>query len=291
MTDTKVVPLEPTGQMIDAAASYEFTQAGGNASYVGIYKAMLSAAPAHPSQQREGLLTKPAQVGNGIFEVGVPERLVIERAQREYEYQQTPEKEAERMAKLKRFQEAAAALTPPAPQEGETHQFDFDFESYVGKLSWSDEATETEKALVVGNLRSLWAVLREKHNAYVLHARATIEQYERELNAALNATPQADSVHLTSPHHTANRDQESVDTLLSELDALRERATKGELRLSKSGYSIRTGWGDEKVMLAAAPRAVIDVNANTADVNQWIDNAEFWCALANAYPKLRALAK
>jgi hypothetical protein len=50
-----------------------------------------------------GKLTKPAQIGNGIFEPGIPERLVIERAQREYLYQQTPEKEAERLKKVEAF--------------------------------------------------------------------------------------------------------------------------------------------------------------------------------------------
>lgn len=36
--------------------------------------------------EQEGKLTKPAMVGGTIFGVGVEERLVIERAQREYEY-------------------------------------------------------------------------------------------------------------------------------------------------------------------------------------------------------------
>jgi len=39
-----MVPVEPTGAMIDAAASHEFQQCSGNASYVGIYKAMIAAA-------------------------------------------------------------------------------------------------------------------------------------------------------------------------------------------------------------------------------------------------------
>lgn len=45
-------------------------------------------------------LEKPAQVGNTRFSAGVSERLVIERAQREYEYQNTPEKEMERLKNI-----------------------------------------------------------------------------------------------------------------------------------------------------------------------------------------------
>jgi hypothetical protein len=58
-------------------------------------------------------LTKPAQVGNASFGVGVKERLVIERAQREYEYQQRPENEAERLKRAEAFR-AAISVIPTA---------------------------------------------------------------------------------------------------------------------------------------------------------------------------------
>jgi hypothetical protein len=74
------------------------------------------------------------------------------------------------------------------------------------------------------------------------------------------------------------------------LDKLAEKATPGELRLSMSGYSIRAGWGDEKKILATAPRAALTADANGANLNEWINNAEFWCALVNAWPQLRDLA-
>jgi hypothetical protein len=48
-------------------------------------------------------LKKPAQVGNTVFGVGVSDRLVIERAQREYEYQKMPPIEAKRLRAFKRF--------------------------------------------------------------------------------------------------------------------------------------------------------------------------------------------
>jgi hypothetical protein len=58
-------------------------------------------------------LAKPAQIGNGIFHAGVSERLVIERAQREYEYQNAPEMESLRRAKFEKFRED---ITNAAPQ-------------------------------------------------------------------------------------------------------------------------------------------------------------------------------
>lgn len=61
----------------------------------------------------EGKLTKPALVGNTRFGVGVGARLVVERAQREYEYQVTPEKEAERIKRgQEQIEEFRAALSP-----------------------------------------------------------------------------------------------------------------------------------------------------------------------------------
>ena len=43
----------------------------------------------------------------------------------------------------------------------------FSFDEYVAGLTWSDRATDHEKTLVIGNLRSLYAAISEKHNAMV----------------------------------------------------------------------------------------------------------------------------
>lgn len=51
-------------------------------------------------------LKKEAQIGATIFHVGVSERLVIKRAQREYEYQHSPE----RLKQLDKDVAAARAL-------------------------------------------------------------------------------------------------------------------------------------------------------------------------------------
>jgi hypothetical protein len=61
----------------------------------------------------EKTLKKSAQVGGTIFGVGVKERLVIERAEREFEYQQRPENEAERLKRAEAFR-AAISVIPTA---------------------------------------------------------------------------------------------------------------------------------------------------------------------------------
>lgn len=50
-------------------------------------------------------LEKPAQVGAVRFSAGVSSRLVVEAAQRLYEFESTPEKEAERIERLQAFRE------------------------------------------------------------------------------------------------------------------------------------------------------------------------------------------
>lgn len=69
---------------------------------------------------------------------------------------------------------------PATPRET-PHEFDFSLEEYIAGLKWSDQATDHEKTLVVGNLRGMFAVIREKHNAFVLAARTLgvgFDQYD-----------------------------------------------------------------------------------------------------------------
>ena len=72
---------------------------------------------AKPSgQTEERLLTRPAMVGNTRFGFGVKWSTVIARAEREYEYQVTPEKEAARMAKVRSFVQAVGNIANPDKQ-------------------------------------------------------------------------------------------------------------------------------------------------------------------------------
>ncbi|HBN8833642.1 TPA: hypothetical protein L3767_002077 [Pseudomonas aeruginosa] len=69
----------------------------------------LRAALAQPSpaqaEQHWPKLEKPAQVGAIRFSAGVSSRLVVEAAQRLYEFESTPEQEAERIERLQAFRE------------------------------------------------------------------------------------------------------------------------------------------------------------------------------------------
>lgn len=58
---------------------------------------------AHPVDQAWPKLDRPAKVGGGRFQAGVSTQLVVEAAQRLYEYEVTPEKEAERIARCSAF--------------------------------------------------------------------------------------------------------------------------------------------------------------------------------------------
>ncbi|HGO9547518.1 TPA: hypothetical protein ACLECF_006455 [Pseudomonas aeruginosa] len=71
------------------------------------WKARAALAQPSPAQaeQHWPKLEKPAQVGAIRFSAGVSSRLVVEAAQRLYEFESTPEKEAERIERLQAFRE------------------------------------------------------------------------------------------------------------------------------------------------------------------------------------------
>ncbi len=72
-----------------------------------VHQARASLAQPSPAQARSTWpkLEKPAQVGGVRFSAGVSSRLVVEAAQRLYEFESTPEKEAERIERLQAFRE------------------------------------------------------------------------------------------------------------------------------------------------------------------------------------------
>lgn len=51
-------------------------------------------------------------------------------------------------------------------------------------------------------------------------------------------------------------------------------------RLSKSGFSIKTGWGEDKKIIAKYPGSIQPINS--VDFQTWLDNAEKICDLYNA---------
>ncbi|WP_134607761.1 hypothetical protein [Pseudomonas aeruginosa] len=71
------------------------------------WQARAALAQPSPAQARSTWpkLEKPAQVGGVRFSAGVSSRLVVEAAQRLYEFESTPEQEAERIERLQAFRE------------------------------------------------------------------------------------------------------------------------------------------------------------------------------------------
>ncbi len=51
-------------------------------------------------------------------------------------------------------------------------------------------------------------------------------------------------------------------------------------RLSKSGFTIKTGWSDEKKVIARYPGLMAPLDS--AQYVEWLDNAEKICDLYNA---------
>ncbi|HGM7647946.1 TPA: hypothetical protein ACKP9G_003693 [Pseudomonas aeruginosa] len=77
------------------------------ADYWKAWQARAALAKPSPAQaeQHWPKLEKPAQVGAIRFRAGLSSRLVVEAAQRLYEFESTPEKEAERIERLQAFRE------------------------------------------------------------------------------------------------------------------------------------------------------------------------------------------
>ncbi|AUR80791.1 hypothetical protein TC7_022 [Pseudomonas phage TC7] len=79
----------------------------GSGWFVTPEQARAALAQPSPAQARSTWpkLEKPAQVGAVRFSAGMSSRLVVEAAQRLYEFESTPEKEAERIERLQAFRE------------------------------------------------------------------------------------------------------------------------------------------------------------------------------------------
>lgn len=87
---------------------------------------------------------------------------------------------------------AESTKNATASAEGDSYgRVDFSIEEYIAGLQWSPQATEHEKTLVVGNLRAMFAVVRERHNNYARAARdvaAGFKSYDDEARSRQSAT-------------------------------------------------------------------------------------------------------
>ncbi|EMG2676459.1 hypothetical protein [Pseudomonas aeruginosa] len=113
-------------------------------------------------------LEQPAKVGGVRFSAGVSSRLVVEAAQRLYEFESTPEKEAERIEQLQAFREQLDPLNlaPHAEAFNEA----------------PDEALRPEQA--EAERSALWAVHAQgPDELYAAFSREDAEKHAAELNA------------------------------------------------------------------------------------------------------------
>ncbi|SFQ70506.1 hypothetical protein SAMN05216578_102285 [Halopseudomonas formosensis] len=187
MADCQLVPFPPTPEMVSAAAEaympfgdmelalrmailaapavqgepvgeVRFELGAPSSIFAELYSKSLPvlapgtklyAAP-QPAEQQPfewPRLDRPAKVGAGRFGKGVSSRLVIEAAQRQYEYDVTPEKEAERIAKFADFRKevlqpvlAAAGLVEALEAIVSHHDEYFGDSSAESKMPWIEQA-------------------------------------------------------------------------------------------------------------------------------------------------------
>ena len=193
---------------------------GDKFRYAQELAAWMNAHLAQPSpvqaEQHWPKLEKPAQVGGVRFSAGVSSRLVVEAAQRLYEFESTPEKEAERIERLqafreqldplnlashaKAFNEAPAEALKPEPAEAErpevvatmyTHHDDVDFREFVvvGNCDKGCEGfygpeklmTVAQHERIVGELRAVIAQLRQHKNDYMDSGQETYRALQNEI--------------------------------------------------------------------------------------------------------------
>lgn len=120
---------------------------GDKFRYAQELAAWMNAHLAQPSpvqaEQHWPKLEKPAQVGGVRFSAGVSSRLVVEAAQRLYEFESTPDKEAERIERLQAFREQLDPLNLAPHAEA--------FNEAPAEALKSEQA-EAERPEVVGQL-------------------------------------------------------------------------------------------------------------------------------------------
>ncbi|MFU2829900.1 hypothetical protein ACM7OB_30130 [Pseudomonas aeruginosa] len=221
-------PVEQAGGDERAAFESRAEDAGSDISrddfgnYVNVYvqtewegwQARAALAQPSPAQaeaeQHWPKLEKPAQVGGGRFSAGVSSRLVVEAAQRLYEFESTPEKEAERIERLqafreqfdplnlaphaKAFNEAPAEALKPEQAEAERPEVVAVMESngaggkrlaqrfpIVNVFVGDELMTVAQHERIVGALRAVIAQLRQHKNDYMDSGQETYRALQNEI--------------------------------------------------------------------------------------------------------------
>ncbi|WP_206627415.1 hypothetical protein [Pseudomonas aeruginosa] len=212
-------------------------------------------AQAQPSpaqaEQHWPKLEKPAQVGAIRFSAGVSSRLVVEAAQRLYEFESTPEKEAERIERLQAFREqldplnlaphaeafneAPAEALKPEQAEAERPEMSSERAAYFMRRFKSEEKLlgPNEQA-AVDYVLSLIA----QHERIVGVLRAEIAEWQEAAGRSRSDVVAyiAERAKLLEERDAAMAE---VEALRAELQSQRERNTELIFKLG----SATNGWG------------------------------------------------
>ncbi|HGQ7416522.1 TPA: hypothetical protein ACL1SF_000999 [Pseudomonas aeruginosa] len=212
-----------TAEQLESEARIEWRQQDADFLEAGLYAwcaeypeegcVLLDEEPAtsQPSpaqaEQHWPKLEKPAKVGAIRFHAGLSSRLVVEAAQRLYEFESTPEKEAERIERLQAFREQLDPLNvaPHAeafneapdealrPEQAEAERPIVSFEKYMQVMYDRDE---NAKRLDVAQARvAELEMLLRKLSTNGLMQFSTVDE-EMAVQAALGGAPVAQAQQL-----------------------------------------------------------------------------------------------
>ncbi|HGI9239880.1 hypothetical protein [Pseudomonas aeruginosa] len=218
-------------------------------------------------------LEKPAQVGGVRFSAGVSSRLVVEAAQRLYEFESTPEQEAERIERLqafreqldplnlaphaKAFNEAPAEALKSEQAEAERPEMSSERAAYFMRRFKSEEKLlgPNEQA-AVDYVLSLIA----QHERIVGALRFERQQMDRAFTACINERDAADArLHeVATACATAEQERDAALARVAELEMLlRELNTSGLMQFSTAD--------EEKAVRAALSGAQAQHSAGYAE--------------------------
>ncbi|HGA2734350.1 TPA: hypothetical protein ACIR09_005391, partial [Pseudomonas aeruginosa] len=238
---------------------------------------LAGAAPAQPSpaQARSTWpkLEKPAQVGAVRFSAGVSSRLVVEAAQRLYEFESTLEKEAERIERLQAFREQLD------PFNLATHA-----EAFNEAPAEALKPGQAERPEVVawrygfsGGIVSDKACLDEWKSGGEYQSLMTVAQHERIVGALRAEAGAAEWLRSTFKIHQAIVEQagcETIEQLAEQRDAALARVAELEKPVNRSvirdvflrnGFTIKDGHSDLKPYVYAAAEELLRIDGRAMD--------------------------
>lgn len=214
-------------------------------------------------------LEKPAQVGAVRFSAGVSSRLVVEAAQRLYEFESTPEKEAERIERLQAFREQcfeplgtefSKVLSDNLPDllsTAQAEQAEAERPEVVGYLATAEHPKH-------GQPHKAFNYFKDQHDAQVAHWRErgctvtedrlmTVSQHERIVGALRSE--------IAEWQEAAGRSRSDVVAYIAERAKLLEERDAAQARVAGLEAELET----ERMRLAACGTAALGYFDGCAD--------------------------